>query len=248
MRLSRRIAHVAFLVCSIHALGQNISVSSPADPIEVKGEHSLVRDARCSESSVTFPFLLSSEVPPSPGDDFQRASIRFDDTTEIQVYQRKVPTADGAFDSTIVIKTDGENPGQERFPVSRFVQNGQGLWLFQSRTVCGKLDKQEMILGFMLGGVDAGQGFLVIDRFSGRARVRALPKIVEHGKLIIFHENFRRAQLWGATDFGSCEACKKHYMVEDCELGTATVVCAKQPKLRGPFYPNAITENIIEVR
>lgn len=95
-----------------------------------------------------------------------------------------------------------------------------------------------VFLAFEAGSTGAAAGFAVV-RYSAQAvDVQGLPMADQSS--IVVKAAPDQVELWSATggEGIECDACKKRYAVQECELGQPSVTCSKRQGTVGSFSPD----------
>ena len=213
---------------------------SPAHALPLAGQ----KDHGCTEFNKEYPF---PDQPARTRDGrIIRAEIEVDSTTAVTVTERAASPDDDHYDSEVVVTSGGKT---YVYQVPRLVQNGRALRLLRAKTVCGQDTKERLILGFESGWTGARQAFVVVSLSEGTVNAFGT-KVLHQGKIVLDKAQPDHFELLSASpkDDGLCGACAKRYMVYDCEANGAVVACKQRPRLTGPLEPNAVTDELIEVR
>jgi hypothetical protein len=201
----------------------------------------------CGETGVQFPLPLpqGTAAAASARSLERRAMIRFPGSAWIELQEWAEPTAEGDYNSTLVLAAES---GARPYRVSSLIRGGEGLRLLQAQTICTGPDEAILVLAFTAGWTDSVQGFVVLGRDRKGIWVQGLP-LVAQGKLSVSRRNLNRWELWSAViPGGLCEACEKRYTVRECRLSDRRLDCGTPSPETQPINPATITASIIDIR
>jgi hypothetical protein len=183
-----------------------------------------------------------------PGQAIVQAKVTLDESTTVRVveYPRSGNDLDH-YNSTVIIQRAQE---KKRYPIDRLIKGGSVLRLVEVASLCGSPSQGTVFLAFEAGSTGAAEGFAVI-RFSPDAvDVQALP-MASQGGIVISRADPDKLELWSATGSASkidCDACKKHYAVQDCSVGQQSVECKQRPGPGEVLLPDKFVRARIEIR
>lgn len=151
-----------------------------------------------------------------------------------------------SYNSTIIIQRGQES---KRYPVRELIKGGEVLRLVETAGLCTSPDQGSIFLAFEAGSTGAAEGFAVIRYSPQRIDVQALP-MTDQGRIVVKASVPDHVELWSAAggDTVECDACKKRYAVQDCQLGQLSVTCSKRQGTVGPFSPEKFMRARIQVR
>lgn len=182
-----------------------------------------------------------------PGQTIVQAKFEIDENTTIRVveYPRLGKNLD-SYNSTIIVQ---RGQGQKKYPLAPQIKGGEVLRLVETASLCISSDEGAIVLAFEAGSTGAAEGFAVIRYSAASIDVKVFP-IVTQGKLVVDRATSDRAELWSTTseDAALCEACKKHYVIRDCQVGQLNVQCTKRAGAVGPLAPDKFMQKRIEIR
>lgn len=152
-----------------------------------------------------------------------------------------------SYNSTIIVQRRLE---RKEYALWRLIKLGSGLRLVETASFCASPDKKTVVLAFETPSVGATEGFAVIRYSSEGVDVQVLP-MAEQGRIVVNKADLSRVELWSAKGSASkidCDACKKHYAVQDCEIGGASVTCSPLTDMDEIRSPSKFIGARIEVR
>jgi hypothetical protein len=117
----------------------------------------------------------------------------------------------------------------KKYTLKELVKGGEVLRLVEMAKVCASKDQGSVFLAFEAGSAGVAEGFAVV-RYSAQAiEVKGLPS-ASQGRIVVKPAAPDQVELWSATggEGIECDACKKHYAVQVCELGQPGVTCSKR--------------------
>jgi hypothetical protein len=161
-----------------------------------------------------------------PGQIIVQLKLTLDEETLIRVVEHPHSDKDGDnYNSTIIVQR-----GQERkaYEVGQLTKLGSGLRLVETASFCSSSDKKIIFLVFETSSTGASEGFAVIRYSPEGVDVQVLPT-VDQGRIVVNKADLSKVELWSAKGSASeidCDACKKHYAVQDCEIGEHSVTCS----------------------
>lgn len=183
-----------------------------------------------------------------PGQTVLQWKVALDEETMVRVVEHPRTEKDvDNYNSTIIVQR-----GQERkeYPLQRLIKLGSGLRLVETAAFCSSPGKKTVFLAFETPSVGADEGFAVIRYTSEGVDVQALP-MADQGRIVVSGTDLSRVELWSAKGSASeidCDACKKHYAVQDCEIGEHTVTCSPRVGVDEIRSPSKFIGARIEVR
>jgi hypothetical protein len=138
---------------------------------------------------------------------------------------------------------------QTRYRLGELIKGGEFLRLVETASVCTSSGQGIILLAFEAGATGAEEGFVMIRYSAGSMDVRGFPSVYQ-GRIAVNRSVPNTAELWGTTtkDASLCEACWKHYVIQDCKAGEAGVECTRRPGSVGPLNPGTFMLKRIEVR
>lgn len=153
-----------------------------------------------------------------------------------------------SYNSTIVVH---RGQGIKKYSLKELVKGGEVLRLVEMARVCSSPDRGSVFLAFEAGSTGAAEGFAVVRYSPQTIEVQGLP-LADQGRIVVKAAAPDQVELWSARDDGiggiECDACKKYYAVEDCEIGGPSVLCSKRQGAGGSFSPDKFMRARIEVR
>jgi hypothetical protein len=172
-----------------------------------------------------------------PGQALLQGKIMVNATTIVKVveYPREGTELD-EYNSTIIIERDTE---RKRYRIRDLIKDGEGLRLVEIAIMCGSPDSHTILLAFEAGSTGAAEGFAVIKSSPNSTEVLALPLVLQGG-IVLKRSAPDDLELWSTTrsDASLCEACSKHYFIQDCKYSESGFVCTRRPGLMGPLDPD----------
>ena len=74
--------------------------------------------------------------------------------------------------------------------------------------------------------------------------------MVEQGRIVVKKAAPGEVELWSAFARNGieCDACKKHYSVQGCQIGQQSVECKRRPGSGTTLSPNELMRARIDVR
>jgi hypothetical protein len=158
-----------------------------------------------------------------------QAKLVLDGSTTVRIveYPRSGTDLD-SYNSTVIIQ---RGQGQKKYPLGQLIKDGSTLRLVEVASLCNSSDQGTVFLAFEAGSTGAAEGFAVIRYTLGSVDVQALP-MAKEGRIVVSKAEPVKVELWSATGSASqidCEACKKHYAVQDCTVGQQNVECKERP-------------------
>ena len=182
------------------------------------------------------------------GQTIVRLKLNLDEETAVRIEERPRSGKDlDSYNSTIIVQR-----GQERkeFALGRLIKLGSGLRLVETASFCTSPDRKTIVLAFETPSVGATEGFAVIRYSSDGVEVQMLP-MVEQGRIVVHKADLSKLELWSAKGGASkidCNACKNHYVVQDCEIGDRSVTCSPRAGVDEILSPSKFIGARIEVR
>lgn len=177
-----------------------------------------------------------------------QAKLILDENTTVQVVEHPRSGKDlDSYNSTIVIQRGRE---QEKYPLKELIKGGEFLRLVETVRLCSAPDQGSIVLAFEAGSTGAAEGFAVVRYSSQVIDVQALP-MADQGRIVVSKAEPNKVELWSATGSAGvidCDACKKHYAVQDCEVGEHPVTCKRRPGTGEVRSPDKFIGARIEVR
>ncbi|MGA3052843.1 MAG: hypothetical protein ABSD63_01430 [Candidatus Korobacteraceae bacterium] len=177
-----------------------------------------------------------------------QARLVLDGNTNVKVveYPRSLKNFD-SYNSTVIIQR-----GQERkeYPIGRLIKFGSNLRVVEIASLCTSSNQGTVFLAFETPSVAATEGFAVIRFSPGAVDVQAFP-MANQGRIVISKAEPDKVELWSATGSASqmdCDACKKHYAVQDCNVGPQSVECKQRSGPGEVLFPDRFMGARIEVR
>jgi hypothetical protein len=171
------------------------------------------------------------------GQSLLQGRIMVNATTIVKVVEFPRDGADlDEYNSTIIIERDSR---KKRYRLRDLIKEGEGLRLVEIAIVCGTPDSSTILLAFDAGATGAAEGFAIIKSSPKSIEVLALPLVLQGG-IVVKRSTPYELELWSTTrsDASLCEACPKHYFVQNCKYGEDNVVCTRRPGLVGPLDPD----------
>lgn len=152
-----------------------------------------------------------------------------------------------SYNSTIIVQR-----GQERkeYALGRLINLGYSLRLVETASFCSSPDNKTFFLAFETPSIGAYEGFAIIRYSPGGIDVQVLPG-VDEGRIVVNMSDLSKVELWSAKGSASkidCDACKKHYAVQDCEIGGTSVTCSPRTGTDEIRSPGKFIGARIEVR
>ena len=205
----------------------------------------------CAES----PRLIAPRTPRMGADGnilagqaIVQAKLTLDGSTTVRIveYPRSGTDLD-SFNSTVIIQRGQE---QKKYPLGELIKDGSVLRLVEVASLCASSDQGTVFLAFEAGSTGAAEGFAVIRYSPGAVDVQAFP-MVNQGRIAVSKVGPEKVELWLATGSASqidCDACKKHYTVQDCTVGQQSVECKQRPGPGEVLFPDKFMRARIEVR
>jgi hypothetical protein len=181
-----------------------------------------------------------------PGQSIAQARLALDENTTVRVIEYPSSGKDlDSYNSTIVIQRDQES---KKYPLKVQIKGGEVLRLVEVARLCTSVDQGSVFLAFEAGATGAVDGFVVVRHSPQAIAVQALP-LTDQGRIVVKRGVPDHIELWSAAggDGIECDACKKRYTVQDCQLGQS-VECARRGGTVGPFSPDKFMRARIEVR
>jgi len=177
-----------------------------------------------------------------------QAKLTLDGSTTVRIveYPRSGTDLD-SFNSTVIIQRGQE---QKKYPLGELIKDGSVLRLVEVASLCASSDQGTVFLAFEAGSTGAAEGFAVIRYSPGAVDVQAFP-MVNQGRIAVSKVGPEKVELWSATGSASqidCDACKKHYTVQDCTVGQQSVECKQRPGPGEVLFPDKFMRARIEVR
>lgn len=183
-----------------------------------------------------------------PGQAIVQMKLALDEKTILKVveYPRSGKDLD-SYNSTIVIQR-GQEP--KKFSLKELIKGGEFLRLVEMARVCGSPDQGSIFLAFEAGSTGAAEGFAVVRYSPAAVDVQAFP-MANQGRIVVQRTTPNEVELWSASGSAGgidCDACKKHYVVRDCNVGQDSVECKQQPGAGEVLSPDKFMRARIEVR
>jgi hypothetical protein len=177
-----------------------------------------------------------------------QAKLILDGSTTVRIveYPRSGTDLD-SYNSTVIIQRGQE---QMKYPLARLVKGGSVLRLVEVASLCSSSDQGTVFLAFEAGSTGAAEGFALIRYSPESVDVQAFPMAYE-GRIVVSKADPEKVGLWSATGSASqidCDACKKHYAVQDCNVGQQTVECKQRPGPGEVLFPDKFMSARIEIR
>ncbi len=177
-----------------------------------------------------------------------QAKLTLDGSTIARIVEYPRSGADlDSYNSTVIIQ---RGPEQKKYPINWLVKGGSGLRLVEVASLCSSSDQGTVFLAFEAGSTGAAEGFAVIRYSSGSVDVLALP-MANQGRIVVSKVEPEKVELWSAAGSASqidCDGCKKHYAVQDCNVGQQSVECKQRPGPGEVLFPDQFMQARIEVR
>jgi hypothetical protein len=182
------------------------------------------------------------------GQAITQTKMTLDGSTTVRIveYPRSGIDLD-SYNSTIIIQRGQE---QQKYALDRLIKDGSVLRLVEVASLCGSSDQGTVFLAFEAGSTGATEGFAVIRYSLGAVDVQAFP-MANKGRIVVSKVKPEMVELWSATGSASqidCDACKKHYAVQDCTVEQQSVECKQRPGLGEALFPNKFMRARIVVR
>jgi len=183
-----------------------------------------------------------------PGQVIVQLRLTLDENTRVKVveYPRSSKDVD-SYNSTIIIQRGQE---QKEYALGRLIQPGSGLRLVEIASFCTSPDSGTVFLAFETPSIGATEGFAVIQYSAATVDVKVLP-MADQGRIVVSKAEPDKVELWSATGSASvidCDACNKHYAVQDCKIGEHGVMCKRHPGAGEVRSPSKVIGARIEVR
>jgi hypothetical protein len=183
-----------------------------------------------------------------PGQTIVQLKLTLAEGTLIRVVENPRTGKDlDTYNSTIIVQR-----GEERkaYALGRLIKYGSSLRLVETASFCSSPDKKTLFLAFETPSVGAAEGFAVIQYSSGGIDVQVLP-MADQGRIVVSKADLSKVELWSAKGSASkidCDACKKHYEVQDCGVGEHSVRCSPRAGVDEIRSPAKFIGARIEVR
>ncbi len=153
-----------------------------------------------------------------------------------------------SYNSTIIVQRGNE---RSEYALRKLIKLGSALRLVETASFCPSPDKKTVFLAFETPSVGASEGFAVIRYSPDGVDVQVLPTMADQGRIVVSRADLSRVELWSAKGSASeidCDACKKHYAVQDCEIGEHAVRCSPRVGADEIRSPSKFIGARIEVR
>ncbi|RZU42418.1 hypothetical protein [Edaphobacter modestus] len=165
-------------------------------------------------------------------------------TVKIVEYPRSGKDLD-SYNSTIIVQRGQE---QKSYPVERLIKYGSVLRLVEVASLCTSSDQGLFFLAFEAGSSGASEGFVVVRYSTTTVDVQAFP-MANQGRIVIKRAAPNEVELWSANaDSTECDACKKHYSVQNCHVEQQSIECKLQPGAGETLSPNKLMNARIVIR
>jgi hypothetical protein len=177
-----------------------------------------------------------------------QAKLILDESTTVRIVEYPRSGADLDSYNSIVIVQRGQE--QKKYPLGQLIKDGSVLRLVEVASLCASSDQGTVFLAFEAGSTGAAEGFAVIRYSPGAVDVQAFP-MVNQGRIAVSKVDPEKVELWSATGSASqidCDACKKHYAVQDCTVGQQSVECKQRPGPGEVLSPDKFMNARIVVR
>ncbi len=182
-----------------------------------------------------------------PGQVLVRGRLTLDSHTTARIveYPRYGGDLD-SYNSTVIVRRGQQ---QTKYSIGQLIKYGSGLRLVEIASLCDSSDQGTVILAFEAGSTGSAEGFAVIRHSLDTVDVRTFP-LVTQGRIVIKPTVPDEVELWSTTqrDASLCEACKKHYVIQDCHVGQQSVECKQRPGPGEILSPDKFMRARIEVR
>jgi hypothetical protein len=172
-----------------------------------------------------------------PGQAVVQWKLTLDEATVVRVVEHPRTEKDmDSYNSTIIVQRGHE---RKDYALGKLIKLGSGLRLVETASFCSSPGKKTVFLAFETPSVGASEGFAVIRSSPDDVDVQVLP-MADQGRIVVSRADLDRVELWSAKGSASeieCDACKKHYAVQDCEIGQHAVTCnprAGADEIRSP--------------
>ena len=177
-----------------------------------------------------------------------QARLVLDGNTNVKVveYPRSLKDFD-SYNSTVIIQRGKE---RKEYPIGRLIKFGSNLRVVEIASLCTSSDQGTVFLAFETPSVGAAEGFAVIRFSPGAVDVQTFP-MANQGRIVVSKAEPDKVELWSATGSASqmdCDACKKHYAVEDCNVASQSVECKQRSGAGEVLSPDKFMGARIEVR
>jgi hypothetical protein len=181
------------------------------------------------------------------GQSIVQAKLVLDENTTVRVveYPRSGKDLDN-YNSTIVIQRGKES---KKYPLKAQIKGGEVLRLVEMAKLCTSLDQGTVFLAFEAGATGAVEGFALVRYSPQSIAVQALP-LTNQGGIVVRADAPEHVEIWSVArgDGIQCDACKKRYALQDCQLRQQSVECSPRARMVGPVSPNKFMRARIEVR
>lgn len=177
-----------------------------------------------------------------------RAKLTLDGSTTVRIveYPRSGTELD-SYNSTIIIQRGQE---QTKYSIAQIIKFGSALRLVEIASFCASPSEGTIFLAFETPSTGMTEGFAVIRYSPEVVDVRAFP-MANQGGIVVSKAEPEKVELWSAIGGASpidCDACKKHYAEQDCNLGQQRVECKQRPGPGEVLLPDKFMGARIEVR
>jgi hypothetical protein len=182
-----------------------------------------------------------------PGQAIVQLKLILNDGSSVRVIER--PRSEKDFDnynSEIIIERGKE---RKEYVLKRLIKYGALLRIVEVASFCSPPDKETVFLAFEAPSTGSAEGFAIIQSSATSTDVRTLP-LVDEGRIVVNKADPSRVELWSARGSASkidCDACKKHYTVQDCEIGEQSVTCSPRAGVDETRSPGMFIAARIEV-
>lgn len=235
MMLTKKTMSSALLVlaCSFFIANISLADTTPA----CKEEHRVIAPKNPS---------LTADGSIVPGQSIVQAKFSPFQNLRINVIERPRSGEDlDTYNSTVVVEYKEK---QQEYAVARLIKGGAALRLVEAASLCSSYTAGMLVLAFEAPSTGAAEGFVLVQYSAGAVDVKALPMVTQ-GKIVVHHSAADTIELWSTTqsDATLCGACKKRYVIKDCNIRHATRCIARAARA-GPLSPQKFAQHRIEIR
>jgi hypothetical protein len=183
------------------------------------------------------------------GQTIVQARMKLDANTSVRIVEYPVSSqTDLQAYNTVIVVERGQQ--RTRYPLSELIKFGSRFRVVEIASLCTSPQAGVVYFAFETPSTGAEEGFVAMRYSPDFLAVQGFP-IANQGRIVVSKVAPYPAELWSATGEPKgaiiCNACPKHYRIQDCQMGSDKVECHIRAREVGPFLPEKFTGARIKI-